>query len=159
MTGELATAEGTIVSVGQITVGTGHANMSATAQAAVSHYDNTGWAVADVVVGNDAHGIWVAGAVRPNADSAKIHELRASGEVSGDWRRIGGQLRLVGLLAVNVPGFPVPKMRARVASGMTHALVAAGGPTVARFRTPEMSEQQALRIVMNLLAKRVKGGD
>lgn len=160
MTGELTTSEGQTVSVGQITVGTGHAGMGATAQTAASHYDHTGWAVADVVVGNDQHGIWVAGAVRPNADSDKVHELRASGQVSGDWRRIGGQLRLVGLLAVNVPGFPVPRMRARVASGMTYALVAAGRPSVSRNRAVDMTEQQALRIVMGMIAKQVhKGGD
>lgn len=156
MTGELTTADGTTVSVGQITVGTGHAGMSAGSQAAVAHYDNTGWSVADVVVGNDAHGIWVAGAVRPSADAEKVHELRASGQVSGDWRRIGGQLRLVGLLAVNVPGFPVPKMRARVASGQTYALVAAGRPAVSRGRGTEMTEKQALRMVMDMLARSVR---
>lgn len=156
MTGELTTEEGKTVSVGQITVGTGHAAMSAGPQAAVAHYDNTGWAVADVAVGNDAHGIWVAGAIRPSADAEKVHQLRASGEVSGDWRRIGGKLRLVGLLAVNVPGFPVPRMRARVASGATYALVAAGGHSVAPGRSATMTEQQALRIVMGMLASRVR---
>lgn len=159
MTGELVTAEGSVVSVGQITVGTGHANTSSSAQAAVSHYDNTGWAVADVAVGNDAHGIWVAGAIRPNAESDRVHQLGASGKVSGDWRRIGGKLRLVGLLAVNVPGFPIPKMRARVASGVTHSLVAAGGSTTMRPRVPEINEQQAFRVVMDAIAKRIRGGD
>lgn len=159
MTGELITAEGKGVSVGQITVGTGHASMNANPQAAVSHYDNTGWAVADVVVGNDQHGIWVAGAVRPNADSSKVHELRASGRVSGDWRRIGGNLRLVGLLAVNVAGFLEPSMRARVASGVLYSLVAAGSSPVAA-KTQDMSRKQALRIVMDMIAERVhKGGD
>lgn len=155
MTGELVTSEGTTISVGQITVGTGHASMNSNAQAATSHYDHTGWAVADVAVGNDQHGIWIAGAIRPDADSGKVHQLKASGQVSGDWRRVGGQLRLVGLLAVNVPGFPVPRMRARVASGSTYALVAAGRPTVARHRAPEMTEQQALRIVLDMLSRRV----
>lgn len=159
MTGEMITASGSVVSVGQITVGTSHANLSATHQTATAHYDNTGWAVADVTVGNDQHGIWVAGAIRPDADADKVHSLRAAGEVSGDWRRIGGQLRLVGLLAVNVPGFPVPRMKARVASGATYALVAAGGPSVSRLRGVDMSDQQALRIVMDMLAKRVRGGE
>lgn len=155
MTGELVTAEDETVSVGQITVGTGHAGLSSNAQAATSHYDNTGWAVADVCVGNDTHGIWVAGAVKPGADSIRVHELRSSGQVSGDWRRIGGKLRLVGLLAVNVPGFPVPRMRARIASGSTHALVAAGRPTVARGRSIELTRQHALRVVMDMYAERV----
>jgi hypothetical protein len=155
MTGEVLTEEGEAVSVGQITVGTGHAGLNLGHQAAAAHYDNTGWAVADVAVGNDAHGIWVAGAVRPNAESAKVHELRASGRVSGDWRRIGGKLRLVGLLAVNVAGFLEPSMRARVASGNVLSLVAAGSSPVAP-KLPEMTEQQAMRIVMGMLAERVR---
>lgn len=157
MAGELTTQEGTTVSVGQITVGTGHASLGANHRAAAEHYDNTGSAVADVSVGNDSHGIWVAGAVRPAASSNRVHELRASGQVSGDWRRIGGKLRLVGLLAVNVPGFPVPRMRARVASGAQVALVAAGRPLVSR--RPAMEEKQAMRIVMDMLRRRVNGGE
>lgn len=165
MTGEVLTdnpfeGEDATVSVGQITVGTGHAALHLGAQAASQHYDHTGFAVADVAVGNDAHGIWVAGAVRSNADAARVHELRASGQVSGDWRRIGGQLRLVGLLAVNVPGFPVPKMRARVASGAQVALVAAGKPTVARpsVEVAPVTLQQAYRIVMDSMHARVHEG-
>ena len=154
-TGEVLTAEGEAVSVGQITVGTGHAGIHLGHQAAVSHYDNTGWAVADVAVGNDEHGIWIAGAIRPNAESARVHELRASGRVSGDWRRIGGKLRLVGLLAVNVAGFLEPAMRARVASGVLYSLVAAGSSPVAP-KIPDMTQQQAMRIVMGMLAERVR---
>lgn len=165
MTGEVLTdnpfeGESPTVSVGQITVGTGHAALHLGAQAASQHYDHTGFAVADVAVGNDAHGIWVAGAVRPSADASRVHELRASGQVSGDWRRIGGQLRLVGLLAVNVPGFPVPRMRARVASGAQVALVAAGKPTVARpsVEAAPVTILQAYRIVMDSLHERAHEG-
>ncbi|HSE07703.1 MAG TPA: hypothetical protein VLB29_03470 [Nocardioidaceae bacterium] len=157
-TGEVACADGSRVAVGQITVGTGHAPLHLGASPAAEHYDNTGAAVADVAVGNDAHGIWVAGAVRPGADPLKVYELQAAGQVSGDWRRIGGALRLVGLLAVNVPGFPVPKMRARVASGEPQALVAAGRPTVARGLSSEETERQAVRIVMRMLSRRVHPG-
>jgi 2'-5' RNA ligase len=157
-TGEVACADGTRVAVGQITVGTGHAPLSYGASPAAEHYDNTGAAVADVAVGNDAHGIWVAGAIRPGADPLKVYELQAAGQVSGDWRRIGGELRLVGLLAVNVPGFPVPKMRARVASGEPQALVAAGRPTVAWGRSQADVEQDAVRIVMRMLSRRVHPG-
>lgn len=155
MTGEIPTREGTRVAVGQITVSTGHAPLNMGAGPAAEHYEHTGYAVADVAVGNDEHGIWVSGAVRPGADPALVHELRASGQVSGDWRRIGGQLRMVGLLAVNVPGFPVPKLQARVASGAQLALVAAGRPTVAHALSEEEVEQQAFRIVLNVLADRI----
>ncbi|MEU9323195.1 hypothetical protein AB0D91_05185 [Streptomyces canus] len=157
-TGEVVCADGARVAVGQITVGTGHAPLHYGATPAAEHYDNTGAAVADVAVGNDAHGIWVAGCVRPGADPLKVYELQAAGQVSGDWRRIGGQLRLVGLLAVNVPGFPVPKMRARVASGQPVALVAAGKPTVAWGRSQGDLERDAVRIVMRMLSRRVHPG-
>ena len=157
-TGEVVCADGTRVAVGQITVGTGHAPLHYGASPAAEHYDNTGAAVADVAVGNDAHGIWVAGAIRPGADPLRVYELQAAGQVSGDWRRIGGQLRLVGLLGVNVPGFPVPKMRARVASGAPQALVAAGRPTVAWGRSQAELERNAVRIVMRMLSRRVHPG-
>jgi hypothetical protein len=162
-TGEVACADGSRVAVGQITVGTGHAPLSYGATPAAEHYDNTGSAVADVAVGNDVHGIWVAGCVRPGADPLRVYELQAAGQVSGDWRRIGGQLRLVGLLAVNVPGFPVPKMRARAvtaAGGETtvKALVAAGRPTVAWGRSQEEQDRDAVRRVMRMLSRRVHPG-
>ncbi len=156
MTGEVVT-DGGRVSVGQITVGTGHASLSLGAVPASEHYDNTGHAVADVAVGNDAHGIWVAGAIRPDADPRLVHELRASGQVSGDWRRIGSSLRLVGLLAVNVPGFPVPKMAARVASGQQEALVAAGRPTVSHGLSEQDVMQLGLRAAMGMLAEHIHG--
>jgi 2'-5' RNA ligase len=164
-TGEVVCADGSRVAVGQITVGTGHAPLHYGAVPAAEHYDNTGAAVADVAVGNDENGIWVAGVVRPGADPLRVYELQAAGQVSGDWRRIGGQLRLVGLLAVNVPGFPVPKMRARVASAApdggektVRALVAAGRPTVAWGRSQSDLERDAVRIVMRMLSRRVHPG-
>jgi hypothetical protein len=157
MTGEVLSREGGRIPVGQITVGTGHAPLSYGAVPASEHYDHTGHAVADVAVGNDAHGIWVAGSIRPNADPLLVHELRASGQVSGDWRRIGSALRLVGLLAVNVPGFPVPRMKARVASGQPEALVAAGRPTVAHGKTSEEIVQLGLKALMGVLSGQVHG--
>jgi len=157
-TGEVKCDDGSRVAVGQITVGTGHAPLHLGASPAAEHYDNTGAAVADVAVGNDRHGIWVAGAIRPGADPLRVYELQAAGQVSGDWRRIGGELRMVGLLAVNVPGFPVPKMRARVASGEPQALVAAGRPVVAWGRAQADLERDAVRIVMRILSRRVHPG-
>jgi hypothetical protein len=163
MTGELACEGGDTVAVGQITVGMGHAPLSYSAPAATEHYDNTDAVVADVAVGNDAHGIWVAGAVRPTATDAQIRALRAAGRVSGDWRRIGGKLRLVGLLTVNVPGFgfEAPKTRARAvtaAGGQTvqTALVAAGRLHLAD--APMISEKEldqlAMHRVMAMLRER-----
>lgn len=155
MTGSVYTAEGRAVSVGQITLGTGHADVRLGYRAASDHYDNTGTAVADVVVGNDAHGIWVAGAVRPYVDPSRVHELRASGQVSGDWRSIGGQLRLVGLLAVNVPGFPVPKLRTRYTNGQQLALVAAGVPDLVERFSEEELDQWAYARIMDKLSEQI----
>lgn len=157
MTGNVWCEDASSVSVGQITVGTGHAPLSYGYRAASEHYDNTGAAVADVAVGNDAHGIWVAGSVRPGTPESRIRELRAAGQVSGDWRRIGGSLRLVGLLAVNVPGFPVPKLRTHLTSGQQLALVAAGIPQLHDGLTEAELDQWAYRRVIKSLSAKVHG--
>lgn len=128
---ELQTEEGELVGVGNITMGTGHAENYLGDVPAAEHYDNTGTAVADIAVGEDKFGIWVAGGVRPGLSEIKIRELRAA-SLSGDWRRIGGKLRLVAVLAVNVPGFPIPRMRASLAAGELASVTAAGIPTDAR---------------------------
>jgi hypothetical protein len=129
-TGQLVTASGKKVNVGQITLAGGHAPLQADAAAAVAHYDNTASAVADVNCGDDKWGIWVAGALRPEVTPTQLRTLRASAP-SGDWRPINGGLELVACCQVNVPGFPV--VRARVASGAITSLVAAGaGPLYAR---------------------------
>lgn len=125
-TGDLVCADGSHVAVGQITMDTGHANLRASARSAVSHYDNTGLAVADVAVGEDAHGIYVAGAIRPGTPLEKVTALRAAGSLSGDWRRIGQGLELVAALAVNVPGFPIPSVSIAASGGVQNSLVAAG---------------------------------
>jgi hypothetical protein len=123
--GEVETVEGEKVACGQITLGTGHAPLRLASTAAAEHYDNTGTCAVDVRCGDDRHGIWVAGALRPDISAERARELRGA-KLSGDWRGVNGQRELVGLLAVNVPGFPVPRLEARVASGEMVALVAAG---------------------------------
>lgn len=128
--GEVVTAEGSRVSCGKITLGTGHADLRASRQQAMEHYDDTGTVVADVVARDGKHGPWVCGALRPDVDAARVREFRAA-PVSGDWRPTNGHLELVGLLSVNVPGFPVPRQKALAASlgdgdYETVALVAAG---------------------------------
>lgn len=121
-TGALITAEGTEVAVGRITMDTGHAALGLSAGPAAAHYDNTGNAVADVSAGEDAHGIWVAGALRSTVSDEQLRALRSS-PMSGDWRTSGGNLELVSVLAVNLPGFPVPRVSAMVASGRTASLI------------------------------------
>jgi hypothetical protein len=107
------------VPTGRLTMSTVHAGPRLTAHETALHYEFTGATGADVVAGEDNFGIWVAGAARPDAD---IRTLRGH-PVSGDWRVIRGGLELVGALSVNVPGFPVPRARALVASGMVQSLI------------------------------------
>ncbi|MDF2694842.1 MAG: putative actinophage protein, partial [Labilithrix sp.] len=114
-TGAVKTAEGQIVPTGRLVMGGGHADTRANAVVAAAHYDSTSLAVADVVCGEDAHGIWVAGALRPDVTPKQIRTLRAS-PLSGDWRRIAGKLELTVGLAVNAPGLPVPRVNGLVAS-------------------------------------------
>lgn len=127
LTGSYLTADGSMVPVGTITMDTGHAGLEFSSTAAMAHYDNTGAAGAYVNVGEDEHGIWVAGTLAPGIDGDAIVRLRAA-KLSGDWRTIGRgrNLELLGALAVNVPGFPVPHTSLAAAAGVQTALVAAG---------------------------------
>lgn len=122
-TGVVKCDDNKLVDVGQITLTGGHAPLNAGVARAVAHYDDTASAIMDVAAGEDKHGIWVAGALRPDVTDAQLRAIRAS-SVSGDWRPINGKLELVAVCAVNAPGFPIP--RARVASGAPIAMVAAG---------------------------------
>lgn len=123
--GEVLTDDESKVSVGRITANTNHAPIEFGAQPAKDHYDHTGFAAAYVTAGEDEHGIWFSGVVAPDATEAQIANLRAAG-VSGDWRNIGGNLEMVGLLAVNTPGFPVPRPKGNIVAGAQMSLIAAG---------------------------------
>lgn len=122
-TGAVRTSEGE-VAVGHITMSTGHATLDLAAGPAAEHYDNTGTVVADIRVGEDAHGIWVAGAVRPGLTDDQRYALKAAA-ISGDWRPIGAGLEMVAALAVNTPGFPVPRPALAASGERMTALVAA----------------------------------
>lgn len=157
---EIETDSGELVGVGQITMGTGHAALGLGSRPAAAHYDNTGLAMVDCAVGVDKWGIWVAGALRPSVEGVKLRELRAA-SLSGDWRRIGGKLRLVAILAVNVPGFPVPRTRARFTAEQPTSLVAAGVVTeerVSRYKLPRVETRSDGAVVLRrsrLLTKEV----
>lgn len=118
------------IPVGALTLGTGHAKLDASAMATVEHYDNTGSVVAYVAAGEDDHGIWVAGTLAPNTPVEKRVALQAA-TLSGDWRKVAGNLELVAALAVNVPGFPIPRTRTHSTERGQVALAAAGVVQVA----------------------------
>lgn len=152
--GGTLTADGSTIPTGIVATNTGHAPMSASGDQALAHYDNTGTAVLDVAVGEDAYGIWLAGAVRPGATVAQVEAVRRS-SLSGDWRDQNGALEMRGLLAVNTPGFAVPRFglaasaaplaRARVVDGRALALVAAGSETLVQIAAmPWAAGQSAL---------------
>ena len=124
-TGVVRADDGEDYAVGHITMDTGHAKPNASPSTAMAHYDHTGAVVADVRAGEDSYGIWIAGALRPSVTEDQVRSLR-SAPLSGDWRRVGGNLEMVAALAVNVPGFPIPRTQGMVASGATTSLLAAG---------------------------------
>lgn len=126
--------------VGHLTLGTGHAG-AGNVTAAAAHYDNTGSQVASVRVGEDAHGIWFAGRTVPTADDMQRQILRRS-SLSGDWRKVQGQYELVAALAVNVPGFPIPRTETLVASGADDGMLVAAG--IVRNGPITFDEVQAL---------------
>lgn len=106
--GEIAVDDGGRISVGRITFGTGHADRGLDARATQAHYDNTGSIGAYVVAMDGEHGIWCCGAMRSGLTDAQVQEFMAA-PPSGDWRRFGDHLEMVGVLNVNVPGFNTPR--------------------------------------------------
>jgi 8-oxo-dGTP pyrophosphatase MutT (NUDIX family) len=128
MTGMIETDEG-FAYVGNISMGGGHAEDGLGWRPAADHYDSTSTVVADVSAGEDEFGIWVSGALREGVTEAQVAELLASGGLSGDWREVrrgSGELELVAALAVNVGGFPVPRIGLAASGGRQTSLVAAG---------------------------------
>jgi hypothetical protein len=132
--GQVLTAEGELVDVGPITVGTGHASLNASMAETLAHYDNTGTAVAYGCVGEDEFGIWFHGALAPDATEEQVYKLRAS-VPSGDWRPRGNRQELMAALMVNRGGFPHARAHSR--NGRQVSLVAAGVPA---FAVPEIEE-------------------
>jgi len=149
LTGEVMTDAGP-VATGPITIATGHAENRLGMRPALSHYDNTGTAVADVTVGEDAFGIWMHGWVRPWASEQQVYELRAAA-LSGDWRRVPGtrppQMELIAALGVNSPGFPAA--RVGIADGVQVSLVASAP-------APVVEEEDSLSEVAEAIAAAIE---
>ena len=72
--------------------------------------------------------MWVSGVAAPGVDDDTLAAGLAA-PLSGDWRRIGGNLELVAALAVNTPGFPVVASGATDEADQPLALVASLAPT------------------------------
>lgn len=129
------TADGDTIPVGRITVDSGHApkrdgmNNVLGARPAMQHYDNTGWIGAYVNVGEDEHGIWIAGTLAPDITEGQVQKLRST-PWSGDWRPVEGKLELVAVACVNAPGFGKGQRRAEavMAGGSLQVLIASLPP-------------------------------
>lgn len=113
MNRQTLTAEGEVVYTGPITMQCGHASTSphfrADPNAAMQHYDNSCSVVATARIGENAHGVWIAGALLPDVDRASVARVMAC-QLSGDWqdhRESPGMREFVAALLVPVPGFPV----------------------------------------------------
>jgi hypothetical protein len=147
--GEFVTAEGERVPIGQITLGKPHAAIGAGQAHALEHYADTSKVVAYIAVGEDSFGIWCSGALKSDIPVERVRELMAA-KLSGDWRN--GEL--IGVLAVNIPGFPIPRPAARFrgADQQPVALVAAGIVDLPSL-TPE-----TFRARVTALTTRVIGG-
>lgn len=154
--GVVETAEGVDVPCGQITMSTFHAGRDLSWKATQQHYEHSGIAVADVIAGEDAFGIWVSGGLRPDLPAERVRELKA-GALSGDWRQVIGRgLEFLAALVVNIPGFPIPRPEARiVASALGEeevlALVAAG--MVTEEDVQGMTRREYLRKIESLTAE------
>lgn len=107
---------GTEHRVGPLVVDEGHAPVEWSVPRAMTHYSSTALVAAYVTVGHDEHGVWVAGAVSPNATDGMIETLRRH-PLSGDWRTTDtGEYALIAAVSVNAPGFAV-RPRVMVAAG------------------------------------------
>lgn len=104
--GSTVTASGEVLATGTLTIGTDHAAHNLRAGAARDHYANTGLGWAAVRATNGIYGPWFSGSVFADVTEEQLQVIRASA-MSGDWRRIGRGLEMIGLLSVNTPGFPI----------------------------------------------------
>lgn len=146
--GEIECEDGKRLSVGKVTIDAPHAGQRLGRADATAHYDHTGTVAAHVRCGEDEFGGWVAGAIHPDLPDETLRLLRGSA-LSGDWRSVNGNLELVALLAVNVPGFPVPRPRVLVASGDEGQEVlslTAAGVVLERTDEEEIADIEALAL-------------
>ena len=116
-------ADGTRVKTGPLATG-GHADIKEKSiWAVMRHYDDPTFVIGDVVCGEDAHGIWVSGALRPGVTPIQV-VMADRYSFSGDWRN--GEL--LAACSVTVPGFHLDaddSVRALAASGQASQVVVA----------------------------------
>jgi 2'-5' RNA ligase len=155
--GETLTTEGT-VATGCLTIGGGHANGRLRLREAARHYDDATSAFADVTCIDGEVGIWVCGWVRPGTPEEMVVAARAS-KLSGDWRKAGSNWEMIAALAVNAPGYQIPRVAAGIVDGEQISLVAANVvvhdtiPVPEHFDTELLADQIVARIEARQKAK------
>lgn len=150
--GEIPVDDGGRVAIGRLTYRTGHADLKRNAEATRSHYDNSGTVAADICASDGEYGIWVCGAARPGLSDLQVREIMAS-PPSGDWRRFGRELEMVGALCVNVPGFNTPRAQVRKENGLVASLIVSNpAPFAVRFQTSGMDPVVARRAIERIAA-------
>lgn len=85
----------------------------------MAHYDDVTFVAADVVAGEDDHGIWVSGSLRPGVSPLQVLALDRY-YLSGDWRN--GEL--IAACSVGSPGFYAPDTGVALAASATPEAVA-----------------------------------
>src|SRR5690625_7619559 len=100
----IRTSDGGRVNTGPLT-SAGHASTGrgVTPAAAMAHYDDPRFVVANVVCGEDEFGIWGAGALRPGVEPWQV-AFADTYSVSGDWRT--GEVGAAGVGGVAGVGVP-----------------------------------------------------
>lgn len=116
---EVPVDDGEILAVGRLYADGNHADVTGlSAFEAMEHYERECRPWAEVVFREDDFGIVMSGLV--------IDEPGSDLPLSGDWRRIGGNLELISALSVGRPGFPIPPPTHFTSSGRLVAITAAG---------------------------------
>lgn len=118
-TGEVVCDDGSRRPTGTLVMGTDHPALDASLTSTIDHYSHTGCGWADVTLGVRDGRIWCAGAIRPNVEDDQLRVIRAS-TLSGDWRDVGGELKLVAVLTVCSGGFPIPRALAASSKPVPH---------------------------------------
>ena len=127
-----ATGEAVQLAAGNITMACGHAPpRRPNERVGPDHYDNSCSVAARIRIGEDDHGVWVAGALLPDVDADQVSRMLAC-ELSGDWephRTRPGWHKFVAAHLVPVGGLPSEQpddtVRVRFRDG---ALVASSVP-------------------------------
>lgn len=106
--------DGRMIHPGVVTMSGSHAPLfdrhgqPLSASAALAAYSDQDQVVAYVTSGDDEHGWWISGVIRPDLAPERLLALQA-GKLSGDWRWIPGVgLDAIAVHVVNTPGFFAP---------------------------------------------------